>query len=49
VVVVDGIGVYRAEQFLRAFGRGDRRLTPEAIRAKTAERVAVLGGRPRVG
>lgn len=42
VVVVDGVGVYRAEPFLRAFGRGDRSLAPAAIRAKTAQRVAAL-------
>lgn len=43
-VVVDGLGVYRADQFIKAFSRGDRRLTPDAIRAKMADRVALLGG-----
>ena len=42
VIVVDGLGVFRAEPFLRAFARGDRRLAPAAIRARLAERVAAL-------
>lgn len=45
VVLVDGLGIYRAEAFARAFARGDRRLAPEAIRARMAERVMAL--RPR--
>jgi hypothetical protein len=43
VVVVDGVGVYRAEQFVRVFSRGDRRVTPAAVSARMAERVARLG------
>lgn len=31
VVVIDGLGVYRAEQFVRVFWRGDRRVTPPAV------------------
>lgn len=42
VVLVDGLGVYRADAFVRAFQRGDSRLHPEAIRARMAERVARL-------
>ena len=49
VVVVDGVGggVYRAEQFVRAVARGNRRLEPEAIKSNMAERVARLGGPAR--
>lgn len=42
VVIVDGVGVYGAEQFARLYGRGDRRLTVTAIRKASAERVAAL-------
>ena len=42
VIVVDGLGVFRAEPFLRAFARGERRLAPAEIRARLAERVAAL-------
>ena len=42
VVVVDGVGVYRAEQFLRLFARGDRRVSPSAIKSRLAARVAAL-------
>ncbi|HEU4993647.1 MAG TPA: competence protein CoiA family protein [Gemmatimonadaceae bacterium] len=45
VVVVDGVGVYRADQFVRVFGRGDRRLSAEAIKARSAARVAGLAQR----
>jgi hypothetical protein len=41
-VVIDGVGWYRAEEFARAFARGDRRVTPDAIRAHMAERVGRL-------
>ncbi len=49
VVVVDGVGVYRAEQFVRVFARGDRRVTAEAIRARSAPRVAALGAASATG
>jgi hypothetical protein len=42
VVVVDGLGVYRAEQFMRVFARGDSRVTAAAIKARMAERVTRL-------
>ncbi|HEY7234320.1 MAG TPA: competence protein CoiA family protein [Gemmatimonadaceae bacterium] len=45
LIVVDGLGVFRAEPFLRAFARGERRLAPAAIRARLAERVAALRAR----
>jgi hypothetical protein len=41
-VVVDGLGLYRAEEFAKLFERGDRRIAPEAIRARMAERVKSL-------
>lgn len=40
VVLVDGLGVYRADAFARAFQRREPRLHPDAIRARMAERVA---------
>jgi hypothetical protein len=39
-IVVDGLGVFRADQFARAWAKRDRRLTVEAIRARMKERVA---------
>lgn len=45
VVVVDGVGVYRADAFVRAIERGDRRLSPAAIRAASASRMAGLASR----
>jgi hypothetical protein len=39
-IVVDGLGVFRADQFGRAWAKRDRRLTVEAIRARMKERVA---------
>jgi hypothetical protein len=38
-VVVDGVGIFRADQFARALAKGDRRLSGEAIRRHMAERV----------
>ncbi len=39
VVVIDNVGVFRAEQFVRALTRGDPRLTAAAIRRAMASRV----------
>jgi hypothetical protein len=39
-VLVDGLGVFRADRFARALANGDRRLTGSAIRRAMAERVA---------
>lgn len=41
-IVVDGLGVFRADQFARALAKRDRRLTVEAIRARMEERVAQI-------
>ncbi len=38
-IVVDGLGVFRADQFARAWAKRDRRLTFEALRARMEERV----------
>lgn len=45
VVLVDGLGIYRADAFARAFARGERRLAPETVRSRMAERVRALVGR----
>lgn len=42
VVVVDGLGVFRAEAFARAFQRGDRKLSPDVLKRRMARRVATL-------
>jgi hypothetical protein len=42
VVVVDGLGVFRADAFAKAFRDGDPRVTPAAVRARMAQRVAAL-------
>jgi hypothetical protein len=49
VVLVDGVGVYRAEAFLRAIRRGDRRLSADSVRAAMSGRVARLGQERRTG
>ncbi len=41
-VVVDGVGVFGADQFIRALAKGDRRLRTEAIQAQMADRVSRL-------
>jgi hypothetical protein len=41
-VVIDGVGVFRADQFLRALARGDRRLDGASIRRCMADRVQRL-------
>lgn len=41
-VVVDGLGIFRAERFARAVASGDARVTPAAIRWRMAARVARL-------
>ncbi len=38
-IVVDGLGVFRADQFARAWAKRDRRLTFEAVRGRMEERV----------
>jgi hypothetical protein len=38
-VVIDGVGVFRAAQFLRALARNDPRLRGEAIRRAMSGRV----------
>lgn len=45
VVLVDGLGIYRADAFARAFARAERRLAPEAIRGSMEDRVRALRGR----
>jgi len=42
VVLVDGLGVYRADAFARAFQRGDRKLSPDAVKSRMGRRVAML-------
>lgn len=44
VVLVDGLGVYRADAFARTFQRGDPKLKPDAVKTRMAKRVAMLGG-----
>jgi hypothetical protein len=41
-VVVDGLGVFKADQFARAWAKQDRRLEPEPLRHRMAPRVARL-------
>ena len=43
VVLIDGLGVYRADAFVRAFARGDGRLSPATVKGRMARRVALLG------
>jgi len=45
VVLVDGVGVFRAHAFAEAFRRGDAKVSPEAVRARMSARVSSL--RPR--
>ena len=45
LVVVDGLGVFRARAFADAFRRGDPRVSPAVVRAKMAARVAALRSR----
>jgi hypothetical protein len=45
IVLIDGLGVFRAEPFARACARGDRRFAPEKVRARHAERVSALRDR----
>lgn len=47
LVLVDGVGIFRADQFCRAVAGGDRRLAPEALRARLADRVRVLATKAR--
>jgi hypothetical protein len=42
VVVIDGVGVFRADQFTRALAKGDRRVRARAIVERLAGRVARL-------
>ena len=41
-VVVDGLGVFKADQFARAWAKGDRRLRGEVLRQRMAGRVERL-------
>ena len=43
-VLVDGLGVFRAERFATALQRGDRRLSSASIRRKMAARIERLAG-----
>jgi len=45
-VVVDGLGIFRADQFARAWRTRDRRLTVEAVIARMKERIARLRRAP---
>ena len=47
VVLVDGLGIYRADAFARSFERHNPRMNPDAVRARMAERVSLLGGGDR--
>lgn len=40
VVLVDGVGVFRAKAFAEAFRRGDTKVCPAAVRAQMAARVS---------
>jgi hypothetical protein len=42
VVLVDGVGVFRASAFAEAFRRGDAKVRPAAIRARMSARVSSL-------
>jgi hypothetical protein len=44
-VVIDGVGVFRADQFVRALAGGDRRLSATAIRRSMADRMRRLSMR----
>jgi len=46
-VVIDGVGTFRAEQFVRALASGERRLEAHAVRASMAARVVRLRDQPR--
>jgi hypothetical protein len=43
-VLVDGVGIFRADQFARALAKGDRRLSGEAIRRHMTERIQRMVG-----
>src|SRR5439155_12940040 len=43
-VVIDDVGLYRAEQFAQLFARGDPRVAAAAVRARMAARVGRLRG-----
>lgn len=45
VVVVDGVGIFRARQFHRALAGGDRRLRPDELRRRLADRVRLLAAK----
>jgi hypothetical protein len=45
VVVIDGLGVFRADSFMRAVKKGDRRLSGEEIRRRLHARVEALRAR----
>lgn len=49
VVVIDGLGIYRADAFVRAFRRGEPRLAPGAVKRRMADRVAALRSRTTDG
>ena len=42
VVLVDGVGVFRASGFVEAFRRGDEKVRPAALRARMSARVSSL-------
>jgi hypothetical protein len=44
VVLVDGVGVFRASAFAEAFRRGDAKVRPAAVRARMLGRVSGLRG-----
>jgi hypothetical protein len=45
VIVIDGLGVFRADAFMRAVKKGDRRLSGEEIRRRLHARVEALRAR----
>jgi hypothetical protein len=46
VVLVDGVGVFRASAFAEAFRRGDAKVHSTAVRARMLARVSGLRGKP---
>jgi hypothetical protein len=44
VVLVDGVGVFRANAFAEAFRRGDAKVRPATVRARMLARASALGG-----
>jgi hypothetical protein len=45
VVLIDGVGVFRAAAFVEAFRRGDAKVRPAAVQARMAARVSALRAR----